>query len=67
MVGFICTFKDKLGQRGSKNFMKLETFLCYSQGESCSKEEVEVTEAKLLSCAFGLEESLGGKTKILST
>lgn len=36
MVGFIYTFKDKLGQRGNNIFMKLETFLCYSQGEFCS-------------------------------
>lgn len=37
MAGFIYTFKDKLGQRGNKIFVKLETFLCYSQREFCSE------------------------------
>lgn len=42
-------------------------FCAIARESPAEKEEVEVTEAKLLSCAFGLEESLGGKTKILST
>lgn len=37
MVGFICTFRDKLSQRGNKIFVQLETFLCYGQRVFCSE------------------------------